>query len=84
MILGAPENGFLAIVLPYRRKLLVERRRPLANYVEPALHERISRQRQTIPAPGYAADWRPKISSLHLGHSNLAGELAINAKGKTP
>src|SRR5258708_6230548 len=42
-ILGAPENGFLAIVLPYRRKLLVERRRPLASFVEPALHERIRR-----------------------------------------
>jgi FAD binding domain-containing protein len=42
-ILGAPEGGFLAILLPYRRKLLVERRRPLAKYVEPALHERIRR-----------------------------------------
>lgn len=42
-ILGAPGNGFLAILLPYRGKLLVERRRPLANYVEPARNERVRR-----------------------------------------
>jgi hypothetical protein len=42
-IRGAPGNGFLAIMLPYRRKLLVERRRPLSEYIEPAWHERFRR-----------------------------------------
>jgi uncharacterized protein involved in outer membrane biogenesis len=40
--------------------------------------------RATAVLNGGGDDWRLKISSLHLGHSNLAGELAINAKGKTP
>jgi FAD binding domain-containing protein len=42
-ILGPPGGGFLAILLPFRRKIMVERRRPLGKYVEPALHEKIRR-----------------------------------------
>jgi hypothetical protein len=42
-ILGAPNNGFLAILLPYSRTLMVERRKPLGKFIEPNLRERISR-----------------------------------------
>ena len=42
-VLGAAGGGFLAILLPFRRKLLVERRRPLGKYIKPTLSERLRR-----------------------------------------
>jgi len=42
-ILGAQDGGFLAILLPYDRKLMVERRKPLGKFIEPSLRERFSR-----------------------------------------